>query len=1007
MTAIKNGIKCTLRTPWKTVLFSVVLILLAALLTISLCVYAAVRQYLSECDDYYHTIANLEYVGSSYPISSVYDPELTKAVSAHRDELEALTLSEGVISFETESNTVALIQELHRFDHYILDQNRAVLLLRNKLYDERLDIYMMEVVENYYATRDYTGTLLYVRSEVMPTNGGEKLETGKTYYAVGRFFKGRTANPWFFTEETSFYEADTQVTLPAFAASDAEQTDPDAYLRFAEISQLKNDSCRVYYSSALEDYPPFQQQIISLVDGRLFTREEYDARAHVCVVSDRIAGFLGLCVGDPVELSVFTAETNLYEPGRWVAADSGSFEIVGIYKDTEDYPYRIFLPDAGTAAAGIRPVTGYRLGHFRLQNDRAADFEALCQPLQAYGFRVSVYDQGYAAVTEPMQELMWISVIFLGVCLLLALTAHAMQSHLFVSRQRESAQTMRALGAGKAHVLLYFLCAALLLSVVSASLGGLIGKLLEGRVMDALKRFATQFADRDFRFSGSRLSLTRTLDFAPSIRFSVYLLSAALLIVGSLLFTSAFALFNQRNGKARAKKFRLTLQILPKRVRKTSHLTGVLKYALISIRRGAVRSLAVLLLCIITAVFFGRLTTSIDAYRRQLEVYRDNAVLTGFATDYRGQLIDGLAVRGQPVQFLLDKGYLSDYTVTDTVAYCEPLGISSFADGTEQELPEPRIPSPSTFARDTLIDHLVSSAKWVAASSVVGSPIFHYEKIRNIQWLDGYSDADFTGGGRICVLSKQMMEANGISLGDTVRFMFFSPYYYTVEVIGTVDVLVVGVYNTDSNNSCVFSPIGYFPAVDIRERQDESFAGFDVNNVTIRTYDSFLFTLGSARDLDALRQALVDSGFSYVHSGDRAHPFVILEDEIYLNTTHSMERQIQYVGVLYDAMYAITGVIGFVLAWLLALSRRKEIALMRAMGTQRRRIRWNFSFEQALLSTLGIGLGVGGALLAGSGLTPLFWILCGAFWLIWNCSTLLCLLIGLSRPSFVSLTEPE
>ena len=51
--------------------------------------------------------------------------------------------------------------------------------------------------------------------------------------------------------------------------------------------------------------------------------------------------------------------------------------------------------------------------------------------------------------------------------------------------------------------------------------------------------------------------------------------------------------------------------------------------------------------------------------------------------------------------------------------------------------------------------------------------------------------------------------------------------------------------------------------------------------------------------------------------------------------------------------------------------------------------------------------GVGLALLAGNKLSPLFGILCGAFWVIWNCSTLLCLLIGLSRPSFVSLTEPE
>lgn len=988
-------------------LFSAVLILLSALLTVSLCVFAAVHQYLSDCDSYYHTIADLEYVGTDYPNSSVYDPDLARAVSEQRAELDALLRSEAVLSFEAESNTVVIVEGLHRWDNYVLEPSRAVLCLRNLLYDDRLDVYMMTITESLYSGKDYTGTVIYVRTDAMPSNGGEKLEPGKTYYASGRFFHGQTSNLWFFAEEARYYEGDEPVTLPPFTPLDGGDEARAAYLRYAEITQLKNDSCRVFYSAALEDYPPFQQQMLSLISGRLFTEEEYAARARSCVVSERIAGALGLKVGDAIGLEVFHAEADLYEPGRWETVDKDSFEIVGIYKDTEEYPYRIFLPDAGVADVGIRQVTGCRLGHFRLQNDKAADFDALCQPLQAYGFRVSVYDQGYSAATEPMRELMFISVIFLGVCLLLALTAHAMQSHLFVSRQKEAAQTMRALGAGRFHVLLYFLIAALLLSIVSAALGGLIGKLLEGRVMEALKRFATQFADRDYRFSGSRLSLTRTLAFEPSIPFSIYLLSAALLIGGSLLFTAVFALVNQRSGKTRAKKFRLPLQALPKRRRKTSRLTGTLKYALISIRRGAVRSVAVLLLCIITAVFFGRLTTSLDGYRIQLEAYRDNAVLTGFATNYRGQLIDGLTVRGRPVQLLLDTGYLSDYTVTDTVAYCEPLGVSVSADGTEHELPEQRIPSLGSFARDTLIDRLISSARWIAASSVSGSPIFHYEKVRNIQWLDGYSDADFAGGARICALPRQMMEDNGIALGDTVRFLFYAPTYFTVDVMGTVDVRVVGVYNTDSSRSCVFSPISYFPAVDIRERQDESYAGFDVNNVTIRTYDSFLFTLGSARDLNALRQALADSGFSYVHSGDRAHPFVILEDEIYLNTTHSMERQIQYVGVLYDALYAITGVIGFVLAWLLALSRRKEIALMRAMGTQRRRIRWNFSFEQALLSTLGLGLGVGITLLAGNKLSSLFGILCGAFWLIWNCSTLLCLLIGLSRPSFVSLTEPE
>ena len=1007
MLTVKNGLKSILRTPWKSVLFSAVLILLSALLTVSLCVFFAVQGYLSDCDDYYHTIANLEYVGADYPKSSVYDGELAKAVAQHREELDALLRSDSVISYEAESNTVALAEGLHRSDADVLEPSSAVLRLKNVMYDERLDIYLMQVEESLYSCECYDGTVLFVRTARMPCDGGEKLENGRDYYAVGRFYKGQTANPWFFAEETSFREAGQTVTLPPFTAADAGEEAAAAYRQCANVKRQVNDSLRVYYTAALADYPPFHQQTIPVTTGRLFTREEYDARARVCVVSERTAGFLGLDVGDRIHLTVYASEGELYEPGTWESYDEGGFEIVGVYRDSDDYPYRVFLPDANAAKVGIRPVTGYRLGHFRLQNDKVAALEQLAQPLRAYGFRVSVYDQGYAAATEPMRELMLISVIFLGVCLLLAITVHAMQSHLFVSRQKESALTMRAMGTDKPRVVLYFLSASLLLSAVSVVLGGALGKLLEGRVMEVLKNFAAQSVERDYRFSGSRLSLTRTLAFEPSISFSVYARSAALLIAGSLLFTVAFALGSLRGERFTAGKRRFTLRLLPKRARRSSHLTGVLKYALISIRRGTVRTAAVLLLCCVTAVFFGRLTSSLDGHRAQLEAYRSNAVITGFATDYKGQLIDGLKVRSWPVKLFLETGCVSDYSVTDTVAFCELIGISVSADGTEYALPDPRIPAIGSFAMETLIDRLISGSRWLAASSVNGSPIFHGEKSRNIQWLDGYSDADFAGGARICVLPKQMMEANGITLGDTVRFLFYAPYYFTVDNFGTVDVLVVGAYNADVSKSYVFSPISYFPAVDILERQDESFAGFDVDNITIRTYDSFLFTLRSAAELDEVRQALADSGFTWVHSGDRAHPFVILEDEIYLDTTHSMERQIQYVGMLYNALYGLTGVIGFALAWLLSLSRRKELALMRAMGTQRSRILRNFTFEQLLLSSVGLALGIGLSLPVGNGVSGLCLGLCGGFWLIWNCATLLCLLMGLSKPSFASLTEPE
>ena len=68
MDAFKNGVKTTLRTPGKSLLFSLILLLLALLAAVAFSVFFAVRGYLSDCEDYFHTIVHLEYIGKDYPM---------------------------------------------------------------------------------------------------------------------------------------------------------------------------------------------------------------------------------------------------------------------------------------------------------------------------------------------------------------------------------------------------------------------------------------------------------------------------------------------------------------------------------------------------------------------------------------------------------------------------------------------------------------------------------------------------------------------------------------------------------------------------------------------------------------------------------------------------------------------------------------------------------------------------------------------------------------------------
>ncbi len=91
----------------------------------------------------------------------------------------------------------------------------------------------------------------------------------------------------------------------------------------------------------------------------------------------------------------------------------------------------------------------------------------------------------------------------------------------------------------------------------------------------------------------------------------------------------------------------------------------------------------------------------------------------------------------------------------------------------------------------------------------------------------------------------------------------------------------------------------------------------------------------------------------------------------------------------------------------MTLSRRKEIAVMRALGTPPLRILLNFLFEQMLLILLGLGVGLAVPMIFG--LTPTYpaLMLCLAFFAVWSASSLICLAVGLIKRSYAALTEPE
>lgn len=1039
MQAIKNGLKCTIRTPAKTLLFTLILTVTAALLTVSFCVYYAVRNYLDDCDAYFHTIAELEYMGSAYPDSNVYDEGLVRALEDHRDVLEALIADDGVLSFEPGSSEFAVSEKIHRWDNLVPEPDMGVLRISLYNYNEKIGTYNAIVSETLYSRSDYTDKLIMFRT----LEGNDSLDCPGSYLVAGQFYAGRLQNPSFGQEIISFPDNGTLTELPRQLEKGGDAEKEALFRRYAKTLHLKNDACRVSYTAAVEDLYPFHQQVLHLTSGRYFTQEEYETRAHVCIISERIAGMLGLGVGDSIPFEILHADGDPWDLANLSPADSGDYEIIGVHNHDESYPYWVFLPDSAAASTGLHPVSGYHIGQFRLRNDAVAEFLIQAEPLTQAGFRLDVYDQGYAAATEPMQELLLISSVFLAVCLLLAVCAMALQSYIFISRQRETARTMHALGSGRTHVCIYYLSAALAQAVIAAVCGALIGKQAEGKVFSILKEFATQFAGQDLRFSTSRLAIVRSLDFNPATLLQAYLAAGTVLLAGVVLFALAFSA-----GSLRKKIPKKRRTVRPRiRIRKpgNSRMSGYFKYAMLSIRRGSVRTQAVLLMGVAAAVFFGNLTSSLNGYQVQLDAYRRNAVITGSATDQHGKQISNLVLKSDSIADLASGDLIDNCTVTINMGHIKYLGVV----GKEQ--------IPFTWAEwgsyvyESTFYWMNKGPLLIGTSSVSDSPVFHYSESGSVEWLEGFGEADFigleekegtvtslygdfdrrvkyNGGPSICALPKSMMEENGIRLGDEINTViaYYHPQWDMLLV--PMQFKVVASYVAPRSTTTVYVPVTFVrPELEAKQYfhiiQDPEADEFRINGRNLSAaelsayqsiglspalnYSSFTFTLKDAALLEELRSAMAESGYTWVHSGQRNKNFAMIEDEIYLSTVHSMERQIQYVTVLYHALYLLTGVIGFVLAWLLLQSRRREIAVMRALGTQKLRLVVNFFTEQLLLMTVGLGLGLLLCRLTGVGISRSQLLLTAAFLAVWCMSTLLCLLVSIKKRSYAALTEPE
>ncbi len=1001
------GLKSILRQPKKALLFLVLLATVVTLLTLVMCVYHAVSGYLDECNEYYHTIAELEYFGSEYPDSHAADPAMAASISGNADTLEALLALPGVLQFDAEDALLGVIPDLRRKDWQVYDKDAAVIVVTISQWERSTASYSAIITEAPFAWGDVFDKITYISLEE------GSLQLGDSYVLSGHFINSANNFLLFQPEDAWAGTGDSAQLLPGYMPLNGSVLPEDSpYRALARVLKHRNNGYRISPVTDITTLRPWQQGELKLLDGgRLFTPEEYASDAKVCIISNLLSTVLDLSVGDTVPISLNDCDNLIYDAWTEVLAPVEPYTITGIYYRTSEHPDTLYIPRSAPNQQ-IVMTTGYTLGQFRLDNDLAADFHKQAQALLPAGYRLTVYDEGYATVSGPYKELQNLSLLFLLICLLVVPGVLALFSYLFISRRRDDALLQRALGVGSAHALRGFLAASLAITLPAAAIGLLAGRLLEGQVLDYIRVLAETLGATDTRFSSANLFTVRHLMFAPVSAASVYVLAGGLFLLFVLVFAAAFSLDAVHERKPRKKK-------KPRVVHgRTSRLSGRLKYALLSMRRGGMRTLAVLVLCAVIAVFLGVLTSASDQYAAQLQEIRQNTIIRGYATDFFGRYMNGMVIPGFKVEALLQAELADRVNLTWTVSNLRFAGITRTADGVDTGLEDPVIPT-SGFSIETLLYKMSKEPKWVATNSISGSPAFYYETDPTLQWLDGYDERCLTGtDAALCVLPVAMMERQGIHLGDTVRYLAW--FDDDEEPFLLFDFLVVGSYVLPYGEEVIYTPFGLNfpgapPASASPEREIETTRAwpgyFDMPWTRMQlsrfSFRSMIFTLRSASGLDALRDAL--EAIPYEETGVRSlvRDYAVIDDADYISTVQGMERQMRYMNALFICLYAAVMLIGAVGAYLLQNSRKPEIALMRALGVGTPRILLTFLFEQLLLSGIGVLLGMLCFILPGGSINTLFIWLLAAYELCWLSGSTIRMMRALRQKTQELLSEPE
>lgn len=224
---------------------------------------------------------------------------------------------------------------------------------------------------------------------------------------------------------------------------------------------------------------------------------------------------------------------------------------------------------------------------------------------------------------------------------------------------------------------------------------------------------------------------------------------------------------------------------------------------------------------------------------------------------------------------------------------------------------------------------------------------FSPESGNAVDWLDGYSESCLSENENICIVPKSMMTEGATELTLTASFQpnMNKPanvHTRTLKIVGTHS--GEGIYCPAKVMKNIYSAID--KTLEIYSIRAIVADNFQLEEVRLRAGNWF-----AQPNIRGEKTPWDYSWYSY-------YPYALKIDDSQLRSAQAAMENSKLINDICSVLIMLLSLAaGFLMGFLVVRNRKKEIALMRTMGTPNRSIYFGFVLEQMLCVVLGIVLG--------------------------------------------------